>query len=606
MARTGMTGGNHIATESGSLPDLIAQACTLLPVPSTADIESRLQQLLGRLKEQRLQLAVLGQFKRGKSTFLNALLGVPVLPMAVTPLTAIPTFIESGGNFHLRTLGLDGAVEDIPAANVETLHSLLQARVTEEGNPHNKLNLVRVDVTLPSALVHHDLTLIDTPGIGSIYRHNTETAEAILPECDAALFIVSPDPPMTGAELEYLARIRKAAPHIVLVLNKIDILEDDADRAASIDFLRRIAAEKAGLRDAPIFCVSARRALRAKMAGDQKALEASGFAAIERYLADFIASEKTLTLERAIASKAAALVGELKFEAESRLAALRMPIDDLSKRIAQFERAAVRFEAERNTSGDLIAGDRKRILAELDTDAAALRARMRNHIEEKISTALGAGQPEEVIVAALEVEILALFQTEFARDEVKTRQRFAEALSVHRARAGELIAHVRRTAADLLAIGYAAPAPEEAFALKKLPYWVTKARETLRVIPPGAIDRLLPAARRRRRVQERLAREAGEVIRRNVENLRWSLRQNLEDGFRLFESRLDEQLQLTLEATREALRQGLQQRSDSSTGAICEIAALTAASQRLSQIAQAIAHSPAHRRESHGISNIKE
>jgi len=591
-----MTGVNHIATDSGTLPELIAEACTVLPVPSTAGIEARLQQLLSRLKEQRLQLAVLGQFKRGKSTFLNALLGAPVLPMAVTPLTAIPTFIEHGENFHLRTVELDGAVEDIPAENVEALHALLQARVTEEGNPHNRLNLAKVDITLPSGLVHQGLTLIDTPGIGSIYRHNTETAEAILPECDAALFVVSPDPPITEAELEYLARIRTTAPHIVLVLNKIDIVESAADKAASIDFLRRVTAEKAGLQDAPLICISARRALRAKMAGDHEALKTSGLADVERYLTDFIAGEKALTLHHAVAGKAIALIGELKFEAESRLAALRMPIDDLSKRIAEFERAALRFEAERNISSDLIAGDRKRILAELDADAAALRARMQKRIDEKISTSLGAGQREEAVVAALEEGIPALFQTEFAREEARTRQHFAEALSVHRARAAELIAHVRRMAADLLAIGYAAPAPEEAFALKKLPYWVTKARETLRIIPPGAIDRLLPASQRRRRTQERLAKEAGEIVRRNVENLRWSLRQNLEDGFRLFESRLDEQLQLTLEATREALRQGVQRRDDGSTGAVCAIATLTAAARRLSQIAQAIAHSPANRR----------
>jgi ribosome biogenesis GTPase A len=370
-------GGGASGRRNSELSALIEDACAVAPVRTAAaeQIVSRLENLAERLKAQRLQLAVLGQFKRGKSTLLNALLGAAALPMAVTPLTAIPTFIAFGENLQLRTLAIEGGVDDIPVADIETLHAELKARVTEESNPHNRLRLARVEVRLPSDLLRKGVVLLDTPGVGSTYLHNTETAQAVLPECDAALFVVSPDPPITAAELEYLARIRATAPRVILVLNKIDIVEGE-DRSAAVEFLRRVAEQTADLKDAPLFCVSARTALRARLAGDAEALRTSGIAALESYLNNFIKNEKLQALESAIAQKATTLVDELKFDIESRLAALRMPVDQLSQRLVKFDRAAARFEAERNASSDLIAGDRKRLGRARGAHPGTLRGRV--------------------------------------------------------------------------------------------------------------------------------------------------------------------------------------------------------------------------------------
>jgi hypothetical protein len=79
----------------------------------------------------------------------------------------------------------------------------------------------------------------------------------------------------------------------------------------------------------PIFCLSARRGLRARLAGDPDSLKASGLAQIEAHLAQFLAQEKQATLRTAIARKASALVGDLQMETEIRLKALRLPLADL-------------------------------------------------------------------------------------------------------------------------------------------------------------------------------------------------------------------------------------------------------------------------------------
>ncbi|EKD83344.1 MAG: hypothetical protein ACD_39C00739G0001, partial [uncultured bacterium] len=113
-------------------------------------LAGKFDELESRLKEGRFHLAVLGQFKRGKSTFLNALLGEEILPTSVIPLTAIPTFIFWENARRLRVVFSDekAPIERQPADNAE-LAELLKEYVTEAGNPKNQRNVSLVEVFLP-------------------------------------------------------------------------------------------------------------------------------------------------------------------------------------------------------------------------------------------------------------------------------------------------------------------------------------------------------------------------------------------------------------------------------------------------------------------------
>src|ERR1700693_3520784 len=71
------------------------------------------QELISKLLEGHFNLAVLGQFKRGKTTLINALLGSPLLPTAVVPLTSIITLIKYGKNLHIEVLFNDGVRKEI-------------------------------------------------------------------------------------------------------------------------------------------------------------------------------------------------------------------------------------------------------------------------------------------------------------------------------------------------------------------------------------------------------------------------------------------------------------------------------------------------------------
>jgi GTP-binding protein EngB required for normal cell division len=318
----------------------------LSPSASQVKLFERLERLRRRLAADRFQVALLGQFKRGKSTLLNALLGMDALPTGVIPVTAVPTFLQGAPTFRLRVTFTDGRFEEADVDNCLILRERLSAFVTEGGKPRNILGVSRVEVFLPAELLSRGVVLIDTPGVGSTHYHNTAAANDVLAECDAALFVVSPDPPITEVEVQFLARVRQTVARLIVVLNKIDTLEPNELTEATA-FLRGVLAEQAGLdTTTPIFCLSGRHALRARLAEDAAALQVSGLAHLEAHLTQLLVQEKQATLRAAVARKASALVGNLRMETGILLKALRMPLADLKQRMAAFDEAVSRFEAD--------------------------------------------------------------------------------------------------------------------------------------------------------------------------------------------------------------------------------------------------------------------
>jgi hypothetical protein len=421
-------------------------------------------------------------------------------------------------------------------------------------------------------------------------RHNTAAADAVLPECDAALFVVSPDPPITEIEIDYLARIRQTVARLIIVLNKIDTIELH-EREKAVTFLRSALVDHASLDPfTPIFTLSARDGLRAIESGDVGALEASGLAELEKHLIQFLAHEKSEIFSAAVARKAAALVAELQLETEIAFMSLRLPVEDLKQRMATFDDAAKRFEVERRTAGDLLAGDRLRALQELEADAENLRVKGCAILESELDQALDNRENADGARKLLTKTIITFFDSAL-RDVIrKVDKQLTERLRVHQSRADELITLVRQTAANLLDIPFHAPESSEAFEAMRDPFWVTAARTAeINPIPLGAFDRFLPAPMRRRRMRRRLLEEIDAVVVRNVENLRWATRQNLEDTFRRFGAELDERLAMSLAATRGAMEKALEQRKQHSEQIDSEIENTQATLLRLSEITDALA-----------------
>lgn len=520
--------------------------------PAERRLSLQLKALGERIRVEQFQLAVVGQFKRGKSSLLNALLGADALPTGVTPLTALPTYIRAGIVPTLQVEFKDGSSRGWDFENVAELRAHLAQFVTEPANPENAKAVSRVEAALASPLLDSGIVLIDTPGVGSTYRHNTEAAEAALPECDAALVVLSPDPPITEVELDYLRKVRQASAALIVVLNKVDML-DETDRVAAEQFLRAVL-DHAELGQIEIVPLSARRAAEAKASGDGTALANSGLAALETRLHALVSDDKCTLLMTAVARKAVALISELLFENDVALATLTAPTEVLDQRLAAFEVMAKDFTAEQRAATDLLAGDRRRLLDQLEIDASDLTREARVLLIAELDKRIADGAEPDLAWAAMSEGLTQLFDRELGRLTGQARERLSRALQSHQRRADDLLGQLRRTAAEILDVPCRVPAADAAFETREEPYWVVRPPETLNPIPPDFVDRLLPSALRRRRARERVLAAVATVVGINVEHLRWATRQNIEEALRQYERRLQVALEEGIEAVREAAR----------------------------------------------------
>jgi hypothetical protein len=150
--------------------------------------------LAQRTAEGRFYIACIGQFKRGKSTLMNALLADRVLPTGVLPITAVPTIVRHGPSRSARVRFQGGTWVDVPPED-------LTQYVSEDQNPENKKNVAGVEVFSPSPLLYQGMCFVDTPGLGSVFAGNTAATQAFVPHIDAAIVVVDADPPISGEEL---------------------------------------------------------------------------------------------------------------------------------------------------------------------------------------------------------------------------------------------------------------------------------------------------------------------------------------------------------------------------------------------------------------------
>jgi len=192
--------------------------------------------LAARVAEGRFYVACIGQFKRGKSTLLNALVGYEVVPTGFVPVTAVPTVIRFGDEIHARIRMRDGSWRDIGMAD-------LKDYVTEERNPENRKGVEGAEVFVPSPLLSTGMCFVDTPGLGSVFTGNTTATQAFVPHIDAALVVVGADPPIAGEELALVEAVGKQVQDLILVINKAD-RTSNPERAAAAKFTREILEKR--------------------------------------------------------------------------------------------------------------------------------------------------------------------------------------------------------------------------------------------------------------------------------------------------------------------------------------------------------------------------
>ena len=523
-------------------------------------VASAAAELAQRLEQNRFHLVVVGQFKRGKTTFLNALLGEALLPVAVLPLTSVVTVLRYG-----RTPRAVVHFQDRRSSEI-SLDRLAQF-VTEAGNPRNAKRVAYVEVFHPSHYLGGGVTLIDTPGVASVYEHNTEATYEFLPRMDAAIFITSPEPPLTSAEIEFLRDLGKQAGRIFFVMNKADAVEA-GHLAEVLDFVRRSLPRELPADTDEIFPISARLALEAKQKRDHLLLERSGLPALERRIEQFLREEKNRVFQTATARRLLALAAELRMLLKLEIQAAQMPLEELQANISEFDRQLRLAGQQREDNRVLLRAGLARLSASFENAARefaesripAVTESARRHFQASASL------PRRKLAAEMDrfiaTTVRQLFEQWRSQFERQAFEEFRTVAARFQESTNELADRVRRTAGELFGIEIASlELADELAWLESTGYYT----DTLLDWGLGNAPLLLPGPLFRRYLLNRVLKAVREELDRNATRVAYDFKRRLQKSVSEFEGSLEAKLDEAVRGIRQAMDAALRKHQTDST-----------------------------------------
>jgi GTP-binding protein EngB required for normal cell division len=537
-----------------AMPDsesTLVRALNELAALGTDRDREQLVALLDRLDAARLRVLVAGEAKRGKSTLVNALLDREVLPSGVTPLTAVTTTVRYGDDEHAEVRFLDGHEEKQPLAALADL-------VTERGNPGNRRGIAGVRVYLAAPVLARGVELVDTPGTGSVFEWDTETAHEALRSMDAAVFVLTADPPVSASERDLLGRVAGLSVATFAVLNKADHL-DKAGLAEAAEFTRRVLGE-AG-HPAIVYPMSARAALRD---GDD------GFAAFRADFLSYLSDRREADLHASAVAQGRRIAGSLLDEVRLTRRAAGMRAGDAAARVGQFSARLSEVTVHSRDAVTVAGGESARLLSALNDDADADGPKLSREITAQLES-MFEGELRDASAAEIgrrgreKLTALAVAAAETWREQ--RRDVIEQGLTSVDARlAADLKAELdvlRDSASELLGLDLAVPEPEGRLAESRRFFYSAGQDVGQTELLADAVRRWLPGEFGRRTARENLLRAVPDLVGSHIGRARGDLQYRLAEATRALVRAVEQRYADGTDRIRSALRAaaGLRQAS---------------------------------------------
>lgn len=584
-----MTTLNHMAKISASSCDQAIQGDhlyeVLIRLAQSLDNEADqklLRHLAQRWQEKTFNLMVLGQFKRGKSTLINALLGVNILPTGVVPVTAIPTSLRYGDTIRCVAQFLSGESCDIPLEE-------LPHYVTEEGNPKNEKAVAHVTVYAPSFFLSHGVQIFDTPGIGSTLLTSTDATKKALPQGDAGIFVLCPDPPLTETEAAFLREMSSRVTRLFIVFTKADIVSR-SELDELIEFNHQLLREILETDDVPLFRVSARMVLEA-IAKGKAPQDAYDFAKLQETVQQFLREEKETVLRKAIATRARGVVTRERGLIQIEIRSITMDEAERAERLERFRAEVQRLAREQQAANDILRGDGARLITEINRCAESIRERVTRELAHDFRELSASDLPRSellkgapTIFSYLSERIAIVFSRERARLERQIGEQFVRIREDHVERIYRVLSRLMETAGNLF------DAPTSAWNLtvdstaELEDYWpLLQPSSALGTVRLEFLAFLLPTQWLRRRQVRRLSRALEEGIVANAERLRYHFIQGLERTLHALRDELEAEFSDLVRVVEKAVRQAAVTSSQETTLRLATLSELKTRLQMLEE-----------------------
>ncbi|HXX29942.1 MAG TPA: dynamin family protein [Myxococcaceae bacterium] len=514
-------------------------------------------------------VACLGQFKRGKSSLLNALLGKAVLPTGVAPVTSVATVIRFGPEAGARVRFAGGpGWQGIPRAAIADY-------VTEERNPGNEKGVRAVEIFEPARRLAAGMCLVDTPGIGSVILENTEATRAFVPRIDAALVVLGGDPPISGEELELVRQVAEHVDRFVFVLNKADRLSEAELAEARAFNLRTLERSLVG---APVELLDVSAAEHLSGRGPTR-----DWRRLEAWLDDLsstsgprLAAEAAQRGARRVASQLAALLEE------QRLALVR-PVAESEARVARLGTVVAAAEQSLGTLSVAFLAEEERLRHALEDQRQRFLARALPAAHASLAEALRpghgrAGRRRQEAMRTAEAVARRWIETWVEQEVPEAEARYREAF-------GRLVV----MAVDFLSRAAQQPGLERlgresefdvGFRVSSHRYFTDLLHLTMASPLDWLLDLGLPAAVRRRSVRRHAERYLERLMEANSSRVQFDLDERVRESGRKLEQEVRARLRDVLTISASALESARRTTSAGAAAVQAELARLELLARR--------------------------
>jgi predicted GTPase len=201
------------------------------PKEGEGEAAGRIQSELEQYRRGLFRLVVVGEIKKGKSSFINALLGEPYPLPVVSDVATSTVFKVTYGDTRKYKVFFYPKNPDEPDERTDTLeitHEQVVDYGTEDKNPRNEKGVDFIGVKLPHPLLKSGVMIIDTPGLGGLFREHSEITWRYVPNADAIFFVFdSVEAVASKDEMEYLKKLRKMTPFLFFVQARIDLVSTE-------------------------------------------------------------------------------------------------------------------------------------------------------------------------------------------------------------------------------------------------------------------------------------------------------------------------------------------------------------------------------------------
>ena len=351
-----------------------------------SDLVEQVDQAKSALEQRLVSVVVVGEFKRGKSTLVNALLHTAVCPADADLVTVVPTVVRYGpqpaafGYVEPEEVGAEPGRVEVPLDAIADFAS-------EAGNPSNRRHLRSVEVLLAHRMLRSGLSLVDTPGAGGLESAHGLITMSALDLADAVLFVTDASTELTAPELEFLKRAMQRCSLAACVVTKTDLYPE---WRRIVDLDRQHLAD-AGI-DIPVIGVSSFLRLAARR---DKSLNAeSGFVELVEFLATTVMPRARSQAAATAETAAGFVAAQIDQEVSAEQAVLDQP-GDAGAVVAKLRTAAGRAAAlaSPNATWQQVLGDGlQELVADVEHDLAErLRAVLRD-----VEGAIDDGDPKEI------------------------------------------------------------------------------------------------------------------------------------------------------------------------------------------------------------------